>query len=226
LPERPWRSPLLLAGLAIWAVCLTLWGFVWTASREQALAIAATFGAFFIAGKVAAIPTGNTLGLSDLVIGLTVSLPDIGAVLFTYPLMMSGIRFLGRWSGFIRRLHEDAEKAAARREGFVHRFGSVGLFLMALSPLGFYSPLLVSAVGQIMGLSAPRVLVPVILGMVVMTVILVTTLGAGLAAVAQIDSRLPFVFSIALLVTFITIDGVKRYRRRRKERESREKPPV
>jgi putative small multi-drug export protein len=228
LRERPWRSPLLIGGAAIWLGCLAFWGFVWTVSRDQAVAMAATFGAFFVAGKIAAIPTGYLLGLPPVLIGFIVLLPDVGAVLFAYPLTHGGLRVLGKWSGFIRRMHENALRAAERREGFVARYGALGMFVLALLPVGFYSPLVISAIGQLMGLSPVRVVIPVIAGMTVMTVIWVAALGAGVEWAQAIDSRLPFVLSMGLLLTFVAIDVVKRLRQRRSppvEREGDPPPP-
>lgn len=220
LHDRPLRSPLLYAGLAIWAVCFAAWGAVWAFSRDLAVGIAATFGAFFVGGKIAAIPMGASFDLPGWVIMLTVLLPDVGAVLVTYPLTHGGLEFLGRWSKWVRRMHEEAVEAAEKREGFLHRFGGVGLFLMALSPVGFYSPILVAAIGQLMGLGARRVLLPVLGAMILMTVLLVTALDAALGAMAKVDGRLPFVVSIGLLATFIGLDQWRRHRRRKRAKEN------
>lgn len=216
LSWRLLRSPLIAAGLLLWLACLATWAFVWTVSRQQAIAIATTFGAFFVAGKLAAIPFGYLQHLPPLVIGLIVLVPDVGAIFVAYPLTRGGIRVLGRWSGSIRRLHANAVRAAHRREGFVARYGGLGVFVLALLPVGFYSPLVVSAIGQLAGLSARRVIVPVVAGMCVMTTFWVVVLGYGFTAVSRLNPRLPFVISLGLLLLFVGIDVVRRLRGRRK----------
>jgi len=104
-------------------------------------------------------------------------------------------------------------RASERREGFVAKYGSLGVFVLALLPVGFYSPLVVSAIGQLMGLSTWRVIVPVVAGMTVMTAVWVGAMGAGFYAAEKIDPRLPFVLSLGLLLLAVGVEVVRRLRR-------------
>lgn len=220
MDRPPWRSPLLVAGVAVWVACLAAWGLAWSVSQDLAVAMGVTFGAFLLGGKLAAIPIGIGLHLPLSIIGFIILVPDAGAVLFAHPLTRGGIRVLGRLSRTVRRLHDNAVKAAERREGFVVRHGSLGIFAMALLPVGFYSPLVVSAIGQLMGLSAARVIIPVIAGMTIMTVVWVNVLGAGVNFAARFDRRIPFLIGFTLLFVSLAVDNLRRWRRRVRERQA------
>lgn len=215
------RSRLLWAGVSIWVAGLALWAALWLFEPDDAAAAGATFGAFLLAGKLAAVPTGLSFGLSPFLVALIVLIPDLGAILFFYRLTEGGIEALGRVSDFVRRQQEKAKAAATKPNGFLRRYGSWGLFALALAPVGFYSPLVVSAIGQAMELSARRVLVPVIVAATFMTGLLVVSISFGITALAAVDKRLPFAVSIAIVLGYVLQDQIRR--RLKKRRQSKKK---
>lgn len=215
LPANPWRSPLLLGGLLVWTLCLAVWGVVWGLDPTQALAMGATFAAFLVSGKLGGIPVGLSFHLHPALVGAIVFVPDIGAVLFAYPLTERGVDFLGRWSRVIHKIREQAHENARNKTGLVARYESWGLFLVSLTPVAFISPLVVSAIGQVMGLTTRRVLVPVIAGMVVMTVAMVAAFATGFSWAAELDARLPLALTGLIVGGLLTWEIVTRMRARK-----------
>jgi hypothetical protein len=190
------------------------WTVLWVGPRDQAIAAAATLGAFLTAGKVVAITAGLTLGGDPWIVGAAVFLPDFGALLFFYPFTTSGIDHLGRWSRRIRESVTRARKRHEDREGLIARHGPWGLFLVSVIPVGFYSPLVISALGQVLGFRPRQILWPVGAAMLVMTSAWTLTLNASLDQAAALDPRLPIVLSLGLLVVFLGKSLVKRLFRR------------
>lgn len=175
----------------------------------------AAFGAFLLGGKLAGIPTGLSLGLPPLVVALVVSVPDAGAVLVTYPLLDRGWEVAGRWSRLLSGVRDRAMRSAQQREGLVGRFGGLGLLALSLTPVAFISPIVVAAIGQLMGLSPRRVVVPVFVGMALMTAALVVAFRVGLGAVARVHPALPFVVTGLIVAGLLSRELVLRLRARR-----------
>lgn len=211
-----WRSRLVQAGLLIWVVCLAGWGAIWFVEPAVAGRMGATFATFLLGGKFAGVPTGLSLGLHPILVGLVVSLPDAGAVLVTYPLLDKGWETAGRWSHVLNEARERAMKDAQARRGLVARFGSAGLFIFSLTPIAFISPIVVAAIGQLMGLSPRRVLVPVLAGIAVLATLLVLAFHAGLRLAARVHPLLPFVLTGLIIAGLLTREIVLRSRARRR----------
>lgn len=227
---HPFRSPILHAGVLVWALGIIGWSFLWIGARDQAIASAATLGAFLTAGKVVAITAGLSLKGDPFIVGAAVFVPDFGAILFFYPFTTSGIHQLGRWS---RRIREGVERARLRhrnQQGIIARHGPWGLFAVSVIPVGFYSPLVISALGQVLGFKPRQVLLPVCSAMLIMTSAWVLTLNAGLERAARLDPRIPIALSLGLLVAFVAknmVRGlVRRRRRSREELAATESPPL
>lgn len=201
--ERWWRSPFILAGLTLWIASLAFWIMFWVVNPDIAWRMGATFAAFLVGGKFASVPTGLTLGLSQPVVGLIVTVPDAGAVLIAYPLLDKGLTALGRWSLFLASAARHAHEARKNKHGVVHRFGAFGVFLLTLSPIGFVSPVVVSAIGRIMGLRAVQVLVPVFAGMAVSAAGLVYGLGASLNYLSRRSKWLPYGLTAVFLLAMV-----------------------
>ncbi len=212
------RSKILWTGIILWVGGITIWAIAAVADPRFGGSIAATFGAFVLAGKLAAIPTGLSLGLPAFIVALTILVADVGTILVAYPLTMGGLELLGKWSKFVERQKHRAREASKDPKGFLARYGSWALFTLSLAPVGFYSPLAVSAIGQAMGLSARRVLTPVIAASVLMTGVLTWAFGLGLDAIAQFDRRLPFLVSTGFVLSLILFDLVRRRVRARRAR--------
>ena len=219
MADRVWRSPLLLSGLLVWVVCLAAWGVAWAFDSRVALAMGASFGTFLVGGKLAGIPTGLSLGLPPWLVGLVVSVPDAGAVLVTYPLLDRGWDAAARWSHLLASVRKQALADSRDRQGLVVRFGSWGLLALSLTPVAFISPIVVAAIGQLMGLSRRGVLVPVLAGMAIMTAALVALFGAGLGAAARIHPALPFVVTGLIVTALILRELVLRWQARTRPKE-------
>ena len=223
MPPAVLRSKILWAGLVIWVSAITIWAIAMIATPRVGGSIAATFAAFLLAGKLAAIPTGLSLGLPAFVVALTILVADVGSILVFYPVTMGGLELLGKWSRFVKRQEARAREAAKDPKGFLARYGSWALFALSLAPVGFYSPLAVSAIGQAMGLSSRRVLVPVIAASVLMTGLLTWAFGLGITAIANLDRRLPFLITIGFIGVLILSDFLRRrWKKRRTGHEPEE----
>ncbi|HLE47484.1 MAG TPA: hypothetical protein VI818_04230, partial [Candidatus Thermoplasmatota archaeon] len=113
------------------------------------------------------------------------------------------IEHMGRWSRFFGEALRKARERHDRGEGLIARHGAAGLFGLAMIPVGFYSPLVIAALGQMGGLRPRSVIVAVGGAIAIMTTVWVAMLNAGLDQAAAIDPRLPWIVGIGLTVLFV-----------------------
>lgn len=215
---RWWLNPLVIAGVSIWLLCLAGWAVAWAFAPRVAAAMGASFAAFLLGGKLAGVPTGLQLDLHPLLVAGVVTLPDAGAVLFTYPAVAKGWEKAGKWSLVLAGVKERAMENETKESGIVGRFGSWGILLLTLTPVGFVSPIIVAAIGQLMGLApARRVLVPVFAGMAVMGLTLAFLFSAGLDLAARVHPALPFVLTGTLVLALVSREAYLRFKARKKK---------
>jgi hypothetical protein len=214
LDAKPLTSPILQAGLLLWGFAAACWVALWMFDRSQAIACAATLGAFLAAGKVVGIATGLALHGRPWFVGASVLLPDLGTLLVLYPITQRSMTQLGRWNKWVGRAIENARARHQRRDGLIARYGGWGVFAISLAPIGFYSPLVISALGQLAGLRPRSVLPPIGASMTIMTTAWVVALDAGVGKAAKIDPRLPILLTIVLFCLFALRGLIRSLRRK------------
>lgn len=189
------------AGLLIAAGVATAWYLLWRRDPGQAAAVAPAIATLFYAGKEAGIPVGIAGGADPVVVGLFIFFADVAFALVAYALVH---HVFASWSGqqsrvgrFVRR----TQARAAEHEGFIHRYGTAGLFVFMLVPFAFNGPLVGAVLGRLVGLSASRILPTLVAAIGVTTAAWTTIYAFGLAFAARISPSAPTVIA-ATVVAF------------------------
>lgn len=144
---------ILLAGLLLAAA--TMMGFSAGSifAPEATLALAAMTGLNLLVGIAAGLSFGYANGLGHLAVMGSAALAETLQVLIVYPLfVLSWQRVLdvGRLGPYLARMRASAEA----RQGWVRRFGIIGLFIFVLVPFWMTGPVAGSIIGFLIGLRA------------------------------------------------------------------------
>lgn len=153
---------ILLAGAALAMATVLGFGIGWIVARDATLGFAAMTGLNLLIGLAAGMSFGFAHGFGQLPVIASSALSDTLQVLVFYPLfVLSWQRLidLGRFGPYLEQMHA----SAVSQQGWVKRFGIVGLFLFVFVPFWMTGPVVGAIIGFLLGLRA-RVNLGVVLG--------------------------------------------------------------
>jgi uncharacterized membrane protein len=142
---------ILFAGALLAVVTVVGFGIAWLFAPDATNLLAAMTGLNLLIGIAAGMSFGYANGLGDLEVIGSSFLADTLQVLIVYPLFVLSWQHLvdvGRIAPYLARLQVSAEA----QQGWVRRFGIVGLFLFVFVPFWMTGPVVGSIIGFLIGL--------------------------------------------------------------------------
>lgn len=207
-PRDRWVRHLPWAGVAIGLVALGFLVGVWIVDPVELPPLLLTIPVLFMAGKEAAIPAGIASDGDVMLVATTMILTDTAATLILYPLVHVILDNLERRRGFLGRLMRSAVRRAERRRRIVDRYGWLGLLLFAIIPFAANGPPFCAALGRLAGLR-PRQVVPVLVAAISITTVAWSFVYHFSFRILQNVNRwIPMAFSVAVMLTILTIGVV------------------
>jgi uncharacterized membrane protein len=193
---------ILLAGAALALLTMMGFGVGWLFAPDITLGLAAMTGLNLLIGLAAGMSFGYAHGFSHMEVIASSALSDTLQVLIFYPLfVLSWHRLidLGRFGPYLARVHASAES----QQGWVRRFGIVGLFLFVFVPFWMTGPVIGSIIGFVIGLRA-RINLSVVLVSSYLAICLWALLFNQLNALAATYNRWAL-FAVVLALVLLAI---------------------
>lgn len=218
--RHPWRSPMLYVGLAMLAVGLAAYLWLFIVNRTQGIAVAVACGTLFAAGKEAGIPAGRAVGGNVFLIGAALLWLDSAMSFVIYPFVDAAMRGAQKQKGVIGHMVRGARRRADRKREIVDKYGGVGLFAFMIVPFGFNGPLIGMVIGRLVGLGARVIMVAVMAAIVTTTTawVLLWTYGLG-DVLSGMPSWVPAVLAMTIAAIAITSSIMAGKREKKREED-------
>lgn len=218
----PLERPLFTVGLAIWlflAVQLALLATLWP---EQGRAMAIGLSAELLTGREGGLPAALQAGYHPMLAWETSVLQDFGTAFLGYPVFLYALhRYYDRDVYLMRRLRR-IEQKAAQHQGYVHRWGPLGIAVFMLIPFLVNGPFIGLVLGRLTGIHTRDLLAPVIVATIVVAGAWTFFVDAMLDVLEAVDPRLGW-WAAALAVAVVVVLGIIDFAR--EHRHARKAPP-
>ena len=228
-PAPRWLRWVPIVGACVLLADFAVLGWQYTVGGAQAA------GNYFLAciqlfalGKEGSIPVGLfILHMPAQLVATAIILTDLAFVLLTYPLFHLAFEALSTKRGILGAILRQAKANAVKHRTTVERYGFAALGLFMILPGPMSSPPMGIILGRLVGLRPLPVLLLICAAIATTTAVWTAIYLFVLGEAAELDNRIPLVFTLTLTAFILghTVWSGIRSHRREKAAEAARTPP-
>ncbi len=211
-PPRTLERPIFIAGLAIWAVIGAGLILLRLASPLQARAVASGLVAELAGGREAGIPVALALGANPWFVWPTSFLQDLGTAFVSYPIFLYVLHRYHDSDRYVMRRIRLIEEKAEAHEGYVKRWGPVGIGLFMLVPFLVNGPYIALILGRLAGIRTRELLAPVIVATIVTAAIWTFFFDQLLALLLTVHPQIGWIIAGAAAAVVLSLAAIDFWR--------------